>query len=783
MFESLSFEPVVPWWTVAGFGLVVVVISCLRPGFGDLSVAKQRTLIGLRWLAALLLILAMIRPGFLSVESLKQRAVIPVMMDLSQSMQLPNAAQGESRYAVAQKVMARLQSFQDRLAAQDVELAWYGFDREVYAINSESQPAAEDPGDTATPPAAGNAAAATRGWPLQPEGKETDILGAIETVNRLNRNRRIAGYLMLTDGVPNVIRPQTTAAEVTRALAGRDAPFQGMIFGPSIVADDFIDAAVEVMPDNLAGFAENEVEFRAAVRLRGFNRQTVPVQLIVRTPDGEVSVAQTKQVAVTSGDHLAQVDFNYLPAEPGSYKLQVKIPDQPREVALTNNQLSAYLQAFPGGLRVLYITGDLQFEHHFLVRSLQASKDIQVRTVWLDATNRSRWPIDLTQEIKDRSYDVVVLDNIDATALHSERRSNLDALAESVLDGRGLLMMGGYHSFGPGGYAETPLAEVLPIRMSRTERQEFAAPLRTDMHLDKPLAMKPATDHYITRLGQGEGGAVSADWEALPKLRGANRFDRLKDSALVLLESQDRDPLLVAGNYGGRVLAFAGDSTYLWIRAGFDQQHQQFWRQLMLWLAARDVAGDERVWMRLSKRRVMAGDVLHAAAGVRGQGGDSVEGARITAILTGPEGQSRSIPFSMQADRTQFNGSLEPQFIAAAGAYRLEVRLEKDGAELGRESQEFDVVDIDSETVVPIADISLIQQVSEATEAAGGRIWTAQQVDALAESLLQASEKLEIKIPQLWRFGDTGTDAYGFVFALFFVMMLQWGLRKYWGLV
>jgi outer membrane usher protein FimD/PapC len=187
--------------------------------------------------------------------------------------------------------------------------------------------------------------------------------------------------------------------------------------------------------------------------------------------------------------------------------------------------------------------------------------------------------------------------------------------------------------------------------------------------------------------------------------------------------------------------------------------------------------------MRLSKRRLLSGDILRAAAGVRGEGGDNVEGVQIAATLTNPEGQTRNIPFSMQADRAQFNGSVEPEFITAGGVYRLEVVMSKNGAELGRESQEFDVIDIDSETVVPVADTSLIQQLADATQAAGGRVWTPQQVALLAESLLQSTEKLEIKIPQLWRLGDTAADAYAFVLCLFVVMMLQWGLRKYWGLV
>lgn len=778
MFESLSFDPVFPWWVIVAFAAAAVTLSVLRPGFGDLSVGKQRVLIGLRFLALALLLLAMIRPGLLSVESLKQRAVIPVLLDISKSMQLPNAAQGPSRYQVANEVWEQLQGFQPRLAEHDVELMLYGFERDLTPFSANAKAAGADADAEGQAPTA----APVGDLPTAPVGRESDLLGAVDAVMRLNRSRRIAGMIMLSDGVPNVIRPQTTANELTRSLAARDAPFHGMVLGPSTVAEDFIDAAIEVMPDNLAGFAENEIEFRSAVRLRGFNRQTVPVQLWVRQPDGVEVLAQTKQITATSADHLAQVDFSYLPEQPGSYKLRVQVPDQPREVALTNNQLSAYLEAFPGGLRILYVTGDLQFEHHFLVRSLQASKDIQVKTIWIDARDRGRWPLDLTREIVDNSFDIVVLDNIDASALHGPQRSNLEPLAQSVLEGRGLLMMGGYHSFGPGGYADTPLADVLPIRMSRNERQEFESPLRVDMHIERPLVIRPATDHYITRLG-GEGQPVLAAWEELPKLRGANRFNRLKDSALVLLESEDRDPLLVAGNYGGRVLAFAGDSTYLWIRAGYELQHQQFWRQLMLWLAQRDVAGDERVWMRLSKRRLPSGDILRVAAGVRGEGGDNVEGVQIAATLTNPEGQTRNIPFSMQADRAQFNGSVEPEFITAGGVYRLEVVMSKNGEELGREAQEFDVIDIDSETVVPVADASLIQQLADATQAAGGRVWTPQQVATLAESLLQSTEKLEIKIPQLWRLGDTSTDAFAFVLCLFVVMMLQWGLRKYWGLV
>ena len=74
----------------------------------------------------------------------------------------------------------------------------------------------------------------------------------------------------------------------------------------------------------------------------------------------------------------------------------------------------------------------------------------------------------------------------------------------------------------------------------------------------------------------------------------------------VLAEADDvqQHPLLVAGQWGdGRVLAFAGDSTWRWQMQGFGDAHRRFWRQCVLWLAKKDLQTDGRVWIRLAGRR------------------------------------------------------------------------------------------------------------------------------------------------------------------------------------
>ena len=59
----------------------------------------------------------------------------------------------------------------------------------------------------------------------------------------------------------------------------------------------------------------------------------------------------------------------------------------------------------------------------------------------------------------------------------------------------------------------------------------------------------------------------------------------------MLAESDQKQPLLISQMSGdGRVLAFAGDSTWHWWMRGFDAAHKRFWRQIILWLAKKDEA-------------------------------------------------------------------------------------------------------------------------------------------------------------------------------------------------
>ena len=150
-------------------------------------------------------------------------------------------------------------------------------------------------------------------------------------------------------------------------------------------------------------------------------------------------------------------------------------------------------------------------------------------------------------------------------------------------------------------YQRTPLADILPIKMDKTESQDFGETVRRDLHINREIHVKPTKDHYLTRLSDADGGSI---WAQFPKLPGANRFVGVKDNAEVLLTtSEGKNPLLVTANVGGRVAAFAGDQTWRWKMAGQGDAYDQFWRQVVLWLAFWDARTDQSVNIELPQRR------------------------------------------------------------------------------------------------------------------------------------------------------------------------------------
>ena len=220
--------------------------------------------------------------------------------------------------------------------------------------------------------------------------------------------------------------------------------------------------AVTRLTVNQSVFVKNELPIGGEIRVDGFVNREIPVRLLFETTPGKPEVVAQENLKIAADGQLAPIQFSYTPQVPGEYKLILEAVVQPGELVTTNNRLSTFVNVLKGGLSVLYLEGALRPETTFLKRALSASPDVNVRYNRIDAVRPETRPGDLAECLRPGKYDVYILGDLDSTAFEA---GELESLAKAVYRGAGLIMLGGVYSFGPGGYANTPLANVLPVTM------------------------------------------------------------------------------------------------------------------------------------------------------------------------------------------------------------------------------------------------------------------------------------------------------------------------------
>jgi len=755
---TVQFDPVGSWAFVAVVTLALAaVLLAVPPDRTRLSGGRRLSLVALRLAAFLALVACMLRPTLVSSRKARQQATVLVLADASESMTVADVAGGGTRWEAMTKALeAARPAAAELLARGDVEIAAWTFDRELHPLAAR--------GDDPFPLAA---------WRDAASADETAIGSAVDEALRTAGNRRLAGMIVLSDGAqhayaPRDLPPQSAARNVDDA----GAPLWSVTFGQQRGSGQGRDAAVVNLSVGETVYLANMLEVSGRVRLEGLAGRAVPVVLLAEDGRGgmEEVARTTVQTAAETGEE--SVRLAWTPKALGERKLTLQVDPQDGEVVITNNQLSTFVTVIDGGLKVLYLEGALRVEQRFLRRVLAASPDMQVDFRWISSSRRDRWPVELGRDLTV-DHDVFLIGDLDAAAV---RPADLEKIRERVDQGAGIGLLGGFHAFEAGGWAGSALGPLVPFQPDRLARQPFDEPVREGLHLRGPLAMLPDPKFggiSILRLGDA-GADPRAAWEKLPPLAGANRLGRLTDTAKPLAVTADGQPLLVAREYGaGRVLAFAADSTWRWAMQGAAEEHRRFWRQLVLWLARKDDAEADSLWLRLAQRRIAPGSPLEFDAGIMGPEGQPRVDVPLEAAVISPAGQSR--PVRMVPAGETFSGTVSAG--DDPGDWTLVVRGRLPGVpEPLERSARFTVFRQDLELANPRANPLLMRQLAETTT---GGVRLPEELPGIFEEI--AARPAEYESREQWSF--TPWDTWPMLLLLAGCLTAEWYLRKKWGLV
>jgi uncharacterized membrane protein len=754
-------EPAWSWPVVVliAIGLVTLVLLTYPSRVRHLPIGIRRTLIGLRLVAALLLIFAMLRPEIQYLETDTKDAVLYVLGDKSRSMTTPDGSGGKTRREV---LVSTLLSNKDQLEklSKSLEIQYFDFDSQLRPaeLNGPANP---------------------------PDGDWTAIGFSLDELLKETQNgKQVIGIVLMTDGAQRAVAPFDMAPQ-TAAKRFQDiqVPVFPVPFGESDVAESGLDIAVDdIAVDDLV-FVRNTVSVDARIKVSGAEGRRFSVQLLVEDRTGRnvfqhgnmvVATAvpgarPSVEVTATKSTQTIPVSLSFVPELPGEFRVAVRVVPLSGELRTANNQRETLITVQKGGLSVKYY--DTTRDEIVFLPEINSAAKIQLDFQWVRTGEfADRTKIDQADFEKDR-YDVYVIGDVPAKVFSNE---DLKLLAQRIDEGAGFLMTGGFYSFSLGGYAGTPLEPLLPVILDPRELQGEGA-IATDLHHERDLQMVPTESglrHFVMRLTNGDNDAA---WKRLPPLLSANKLRKKNALVEVLAKSTDDVPLLFALETGrSRSLAFASHSTWRWWMYDFRDEHQRFWRQLILWLARKEFDSDQPVWVRVLPRNFNQGATIPIEFGARDELGNSLSNVDFQTRVIAPDGSESPIAALSGRDRSfgEFKGASKP------GIYRVVVTAKKDGNVIpGDATTRFLVDSTDPELDNPAADPALLQGLAQQT---GGRVIPVEEFDEFLEQLITAGPP-NLSLTQITRV--TLWDNWWYLGAFVCAMTAEWFVRKRRGLV
>lgn len=783
-----SFQPLGDSWALVAVLLASLVVGLLafRPNDATFSRFRRRVALGLRLALVAIFAVLFSRPSVVSVEKEELPASFVFLCDLSESMSIRDETDGASRFEAMKAGFAAVRS-QLRDLSERIDVRVLGFGdatEELELVDGEIR------------------------FPDAPTGSETPLADALAETLRATAGNRTLGIAVFSDGTQRTKNADATSPQDV-ALRWRDAerPIFAAPLGSATGAPTTRDVAVLDMRSNDRVFLGNELTVSGQVRVLGLAGKKIPLALSLETSPSNMEVVDSTELAPTSNDATLSYRFVCAPKTAGQWKLRVAAPPQEGELADSNNALGAFVAAIDGGLDVLYIEGTRRYEQNFVRAALDEASDVRVR-YWRPSTaaltarlpdateaervaalTRSRKSL-LETFFKPGKYAAYVLGDVDAAAFQP---NELKALAELVESGTGLVVLAGERSFGAGGYAETPLADVFPIATRNADRLpldadladfDAAAPESQKLRFDGEFRVAPnvrdGRPDFVAQLNLDPKKNVET-WERLPALSSVYRVGTPKPGATTALVAGGslsdgaplkELPLLVLNRFGeGRVATLATDSTWRWRMRGFEDEHRKFWRQLLLWSAKMDELLEGELAVELERSRFAPSENVDFRVVYRPKAGEDLSKLKAKAIVVGPDGARTDVELA------DANGVWTGTYRGAetVGDYRIEAAvLASSGTPLQSAQARFLTFAQNLELDEPAASPSTLENLASTSN---GKILQINDLttffDELARQRSTVADFREVK--------RSLYDAWT-IFALFAGLLIaDWILRKRWG--
>jgi len=727
IFEESEFILANTWpiWFLYTLGFIFLA-SCLFMLIWQrkvLSLYQLASIGGLQALMLALILFVIWQPALVTERLVGGENAVAVLLDSSASMAL--IENGETRMDQAQALLSE-EGLEE--LADIYDILPYAFAGEVTELNAFAE--LPNPGDA------------------------SNIGSSIVQTLREASNTSLGALILVSDGADNSgnIDAATLSEIVSYAV-----PIHTVGIGREAIPEDLELTSIQLPQSALPG-----TTLSAGVSI--IHDQGGMTRIKVYNGDELIS---TEEIELNANQNMTTAFIDVEVSEPGELDLRFTLDPVNGERNLANNSRAQVVDVPDGNYRILYIEGEPRWEYKFMQRALDEDPSVQLSTLLRVTPNKFyRQGIDDPDQLAEGfplerselfAYDALIIGSVELAEFNEEQQQMIhDFVSER---GGSLMMLAGLNGLGLGGWSESVVSEVLPVRLAADDAafvRQQAKVIPTPSGLASPILL--LSDNPAENLER---------WNELPNIADYQNLGSLRPAATTLLEidvNGELQPLLVTQPYGkGQSYIMATGGTWRWQMSMplEDMSHETFWRQL-----ARGLVVNSPLPFELSTN--IENEEIRVRAQVRDPDAEENQGLAVSAVVSSEYGPAMTLELLPSSNQPGvYEASFNP---ADTGLFSIEAisRVGNTPVSSVRSAIRYEQ---NQEAFAIRQNRDLLENLAAVT---GGQYWQAQNWDELPEAISYSTAGItEQDIRYLW-------DAPIIFILLILLKAAEWLLRRRW---
>jgi len=727
IFEESEFILANTWpiWFLYTLGFIFLA-SCLFMLIWQrkvLSLYQLASIGGLQALMIALILFVLWQPALVTERLVGGENAVAVLLDSSASMAL--IENGETRMDQAQALLSK-EGLEE--LADIYDILPYAFAGEVTELNSFAE--LPNPGDA------------------------SNIGSSIVQTLREASNTSLGALILVSDGADN---SGNIDAATLSEIVSYGVPIHTVGIGREAIPEDLELTSIQLPQSALPG-----TTLSAGVSI--IHDQGGMTRIKVYNGDELIS---TEEIELNANQNMTTAFIDVEVSEPGELDLRFTLDPVNGERNLANNSRAQVVDVPDGNYRILYIEGEPRWEYKFMQRALDEDPSVQLSTLLRVTPNKFyRQGIDDPDQLAEGfplerselfAYDALIIGSVELAEFNEEQQQMIhDFVSER---GGSLMMLAGLNGLGLGGWSESVVSEVLPVRLAADDAafvRQQAKVIPTPSGLASPILL--LSDNPAENLER---------WNELPNIADYQNLGSLRPAATTLLEidvNGELQPLLVTQPYGkGQSYIMATGGTWRWQMSMplEDMSHETFWRQL-----ARGLVVNSPLPFELSTN--IENEEIRVRAQVRDPDAEENQGLAVSAVVSSEYGPAMTLELLPSSNQPGvYEASFNP---ADTGLFSIEAisRVGNTPVSSVRSAIRYEQ---NQEAFAIRQNRDLLENLAAVT---GGQYWQAQNWDELPEAISYSTAGItEQDIRYLW-------DAPIIFILLILLKAAEWLLRRRW---